>query len=183
MPKETPHTGSGKWRPQHLIRSPEEGPPTSEVSLTIGYNTTRLEGSASPCCALPATWSTKPGPQGQLGPGVRMSCPAQCILHCMLADCGRLHRTSIGRRGLRAPLTGHKGHCLGAVGLPHSTSDQLPGSLSQDPYFSTRATSSDTFFRQVLCAMGKSCSYTCTPGQKIGESPTGCASPAALACC
>ena len=25
-----------KWRPQHLTRSPEEGPPTSEVSLTIG---------------------------------------------------------------------------------------------------------------------------------------------------
>ena len=129
----------------------------------------RLEGSASPCCALPATWSTKPGPQGQLGPGVRMSCPAQCTLHCMLADCGRLHRTSIGRRGLRAPLTGNKGHCLGAVGFPHSTSNQLPGSLSQDPYFSTRATSSDTFFRQVLCAMGKSAATRARQGRRLGK--------------
>ena len=96
----------------------------------------RLEGSASPCCTLPTAWSTQPGPQeqpGQLGPGIRMSRPAQCTLHCMLMDCGRLHRTSIGRRGLRAPPPGNKGHRLGAVGfftqyLRSDTGEPLPGS-------------------------------------------------------
>lgn len=168
MPQETPPTDSGKWRPQHPTGSQEAGPPTSKVWLH--YH--RLEGSASPCCTLPADWSTRPGPQGQpgqLGPGVRMSRPAQCTLHCMLVDCGRLHRISIGRQGSRAPPPDTKGHCLGAGGFIHSTSDQPPGSLSQDPQFSKKAAPSDTFFRPVLCAMGKSAATRARQGRRLGK--------------
>ena len=132
----------------------------------------RLEGSASPCCTLPADWSTRPGPQGQpgqLGPGVRMSRPAPCTLHCMLVDCGRLHRISIGRQGSRAPPPDTKGHCLGAGGFIHSTSDQPPGSLSQDPQFSKKAAPSNTFFRPVLCAMGKSAATRARQGRRLGK--------------
>ena len=132
----------------------------------------RLEGSASPCCTLPADWSTRPGPQGQpgqLGPGVRMSRPAPCTLHCMLVDCGRLHRISIGRQGSRAPPPDTKGHCLGAGGFIHSTSDQPPGSLSQDPQFSKKAAPSNTSFRPVLCAMGKSAATRARQGRRLGK--------------
>ena len=65
----------------------------------------RLEGSASPCCALPAAWSTRPGPQGQpgqLGPGIR------CTMHTALHACGLRPIASNQHRapGIEGPTNG-----------------------------------------------------------------------------